>query len=189
MASSSVTSSSPTESNCKKRRKIDTNVTIKNNQFHDQQNKSQWKSASQHKIYASKLVDALRRRTSNSTVRETADRVLALSGKGRTRWSRAILTNRLKLQMRMIKQRNKTKNANAAFTKRPRKLIRAHVKKRSLLAVEEKARDLSRLVPGCRKITLPNLLEEVGDYIAALEMQVRAMTALTGLLTGSAQSI
>lgn len=172
------------ESKRKKRRKIDTNIVIKNNnQPQNQQNKcTTWKSASQHKIYASKLVDALRQQSSDSTVRETADRVLALAAKGRTRWSRAILTNRLRLQMKMVKHKHKRKNTKVTVDKRSKKLVRTPVKKK-LLAVQEKARDLSRLVPGCRKITFPNLLDEVGDYIAALEMQVRAMTALTGLLT------
>lgn len=37
---------------------------------------------------------------------------------------------------------------------------------------------MSQLVPGCRKQTLPVVLEETTDYIAAMEMQIRAMTAL-----------
>lgn len=186
--------STSSESKRRKRRKIDASIFLKdNNQSQNQQKKSQtdgttWKSASEHKMYATKLVDALRRRTPDSTVRETADRVLALSAKGRTRWSRAIVTNRLRLQMKMIKHKNKRKNTKVAATRRCKKITRTPVKKR-LLAVQEKARDLSRLVPGCRKTTLPNLLEEVSDYIVALEMQVRAMTALTALLTSSNQSI
>lgn len=57
--------------------------------------------------------------------------------------------------------------------------------RRKLPALKRKVRVLSRLVPGCRKLSLPNLLEETTDYIAALEMQVRAMTALAGLFTGT----
>lgn len=52
-------------------------------------------------------------------------------------------------------------------------------------AVQSKARFLGRLVPGCRKEPLPVILEEAGDYIEALEMQIRAMTALTELLSRS----
>ncbi|KAK9920001.1 hypothetical protein M0R45_028569 [Rubus argutus] len=121
-----------------------------------------WRSDKEQRIYSTKLVEALRqvqvRQGSSSSsspaggrsVKEAADRVLAVAAKGATRWSRAILT--------------KTGGG--------------------IPAVQRKVKVLSRLVPGCRKAPLPNLLEETSDYIAALEMQVRAMTALTQLLSG-----
>ena len=52
------------------------------------------------------------------------------------------------------------------------------IKAKGLPAVQRKVKVLSRLVPGCRKQTLPVVLEETTDYIAAMEMQIRAMTAL-----------
>lgn len=180
------TSASSTESKRKKRREINTNILENNNQSQNQPhkyqiNRTRWQSKSEHLIYTSKLVDALRHRTSNSAVRETADRVLAVRAKGRTRWSRAILTSGLKLQ-------KKSKKVKVAVNNPSKKSIKLLAKKR-LPALQEKARDLGRLVPGCRKLTFPNLLEEVKDYIEALEMQVRAMSALTGLFTSSTQSV
>jgi hypothetical protein len=50
-------------------------------------------------------------------------------------------------------------------------------------AVARKAKVLGRLVPGCRKLPFPALLSEVSDYIAALEMQVRAMNAVAQALS------
>ncbi|TYI07150.1 hypothetical protein E1A91_A10G191200v1 [Gossypium mustelinum] len=161
------------------------------------QSYARWKSEAQQQIYSSKLLQALSQvslNTSSSSaprggraVREAADRALAVAAKGRTRWSRAILTSRLKLKFR--KQKRQRGAAVAAVTgssrsKKPRFSV-SKLKSKSLPAVQRKVKVLGRLVPGCRKQPLPIILEEATDYIAALEMQVRAMTTLAELLSGS----
>ncbi|XP_062108817.1 transcription factor bHLH147-like [Humulus lupulus] len=166
------------------------------------QDHARWKSEAQQQIYSSKLLQALSHVSIHEpspttpppprrgrAVREAADRVLAVAAKGRTRWSRAILTNRLKLKFRKHKkQRLPTPAAVSATvsnrTKKPRVSV-FRLKGKSLPAVQRKVRVLGRLVPGCRKQPLPVILEEATDYIAALEMQVRAMTAIAELLSGS----
>ncbi|XP_010553715.1 PREDICTED: transcription factor bHLH149-like [Tarenaya hassleriana] len=149
-----------------------------------------WRTEREQQIYSSKLVEALRRvrrRSGDSDkisseireIRDAADRVLAASARGTTRWSRAILTTRVRARLR------KHKKAKLTRKDRPRILSETTAErstKTKLPAVEMKLKTLGRLVPGCRKVSVPNLLEEATDYIAALEMQVRAMTALADLL-------
>lgn len=140
-----------------------------------------WRTEREQQIYSSKLGEALRRsRRSRREVRETADRLLAVSARGATRWSRAILSSqRVGSRLRNYKKARVSKNG------RFKKL--AGIKSgenRRLPAVERKMKVLSRLVPGCRKLSLSNLLEEVSDYVPALEMQVRAMTALAEIIAG-----
>ncbi|GMJ05431.1 hypothetical protein HRI_004212300 [Hibiscus trionum] len=160
-----------------------------------------WKSETRQQIYSSKLVQALSQLSLDSpppsssaprggrAVREAADKALAVAAKGRTRWSRAILTSRLKLKFRKRKRQRGPAAAVAAVTgsirsKKPRFSV-LKLKARSLPTVQRKVKVLGRLVPGCRKEPLPIILEEATDYIAALEMQVRAMSALAELLSGS----
>ncbi|KAE8668030.1 bHLH148 protein [Hibiscus syriacus] len=172
-----------------------------------QQSHAKWKSEAQQQIYSSKLIQALSQvslssnnNTSSSVpsaprrgraVREAADRALAVAAKGRTRWSRAILTSRVMLKFRKHKRcRGSTAaSAVAAVTgssrwRKPRFSV-SKLRAKSLPTVQRKVKVLGRLVPGCRKQPFPVILEEATDYIAALEMQVRAMSALADLLSGS----
>ncbi|PPR93631.1 hypothetical protein GOBAR_AA27038 [Gossypium barbadense] len=153
------------------------------------QTMKRWTTKREHQIYSSKLFQALcrSRRTSSSTsakeLHQTADRVLAITAKGTTRWSRAILAAPLTAGTNMKKH----KKAKVTVHTRLRKPV-VNREKRKLPVVERKLRALRRLVPGCRKLSCNNLLEETSDYIAALEMQVRAMTAITEFLSrGEAQ--
>lgn len=154
-----------------------------------------WKTNRVQQIYACKLVEALRRvrqrsSTSNDAdkvvsgaareIRETADRVLAASARGTTRWSRAILASRVRAK---LKKHRKAKKSTGNCKSRKAATETNRIK---LPAVERKLKILGRLVPGCRKVSVPNLLDEATDYIAALEMQVRAMEALAELLTAAA---
>ncbi|KAK8543040.1 hypothetical protein V6N13_136416 [Hibiscus sabdariffa] len=147
------------------------------------QRMNRWRTGREQQIYSSKLIEALRRhspRTSSSAngndVRNTAYRVLAVSAKGTTRWSRAILISRLSAKVR------KHKKSKVISANRKSRKPASNREKRKLPVVERKLMALGRLVPGCQKISFSNLLEETSDYIAALEMQVRAMTAITGFL-------
>ncbi|GAB2217843.1 hypothetical protein Droror1_Dr00001055 [Drosera rotundifolia] len=158
-----------------------------------------WKSEKTEKLYSSRLLRALREVRLNPpasssaprrgrVVREAADRALAVSARGRTRWSRAILASRLRLNfIRKKRKRNIAESSSAmdSESSRKRKGAVAMRMKGKMPAVQRKARFLGRLVPGCRKEPLPVILEEAGDYIEALEMQIRAMTALTELLSRS----
>ncbi|XP_022746900.1 transcription factor bHLH149-like [Durio zibethinus] len=142
-----------------------------------------WRTEREQQVYSSKLIEALRRsrRTSSSAapneVRETADRVLAVSAKGTTRWSTAILTSRLSSGAKMREHRKAKVIANTRL-KKPK----INREKRKLPVFERKLKVLGRLVPGCRKLSFSNILEETSDYIAALQMQVRVMTAITEFL-------
>ncbi|KAK9933997.1 hypothetical protein M0R45_021164 [Rubus argutus] len=185
----------------KKKKKLQAKQEQQLQHSQPQQSHTKWKSEAQQQIYSSKLLQALNQvsvqptnHSSSSTcpprrgraVREAADRVLAVAAKGRTRWSRAILTNRLKLKFR---QHKKQQRASAAATGTGRlkkqKFTVFRLKGKGLPAVQKKVRFLGRLVPGCRKQPLPVILEEATDYIAALEMQVRVMSRLTQLLSVS----
>ncbi|KAF8394693.1 hypothetical protein HHK36_020910 [Tetracentron sinense] len=178
-----VNSERSRESKKKKKKKIQ-------NQ-NQNQNRTRWKTEVEQQIYSSKLLNALlqvRRNASSAeapprgrAVREAADRALAAAAKGRTRWSRAILTNRLKLKFKKHKKQ-KVGVTGKSRSKKPGVSI-LRMKEKRFPALKRKVRVLGRLVPGCRELSFPVLLEEATDYIAALEMQVKTMTALSELLS------
>ncbi|KAF8110113.1 hypothetical protein N665_0088s0124 [Sinapis alba] len=161
-------------------------------QRNNEESLKRWRTNRVQQIYASKLVEALRRARQRSNdagnvssaareIRDTADRVLAASARGTTRWSRAMLASRVV----RAKLKNKHRKAKSTGARKPRKDATER-KRVKLPAVERKLKILGRLVPGCRKVTVPNLLDEATDYIAALEMQVRAMESLAELLAAAA---
>ncbi|KAI3440504.1 BHLH domain-containing protein [Psidium guajava] len=206
MASSSPAffSSEPAaDSHRKKRRKIEADDAgdLNRNRKSAATSEIKWRSPTQQRLYSTKLFEALSRsRRADAAaapppssrageVRGIADRVLATAAKGRTRWSRAILASRLRMSRlgkRHRRARAPTVRGRLRKPPQPPPLARAlEGGKGRLPAVERRVKVLGRLVPGCRGISVPNLLEETSDYIAALEMQVRAMTVLAQLLSSS----
>ncbi|XP_048128680.1 transcription factor bHLH149 isoform X2 [Rhodamnia argentea] len=201
MASSSPAFSSETaaDSHRKKRRKIEADDAgdLNRNRKEAARSEIKWRAPTQQRQYSTKLVQALSRsrRSSSSAaaapssgageVRGIADRVLATAAKGRTRWSRAILASRLRMSRLGKHHRRARAPTGRGRLKKPPPAGALEGGKRRLPAVERRVKVLGRLVPGCRGISVSNLLEETSDYIAALEMQVRAMTVLTHLLSGS----
>ncbi|KAL1536302.1 transcription factor bHLH148-like protein [Salvia divinorum] len=192
--SSSPVNSDRSSMRRRKKKKIQSHDLAENNL----NSPMEWKSDMRQQIYSSKLLQALRKvrdgdgSPGQKRVHEAADRVLATTAKGRTRWSREILTNWLKLKFmkknNIVKRQNKVITAISTRSQRKSKVKIFGLISMSLPAFQRKVRVLGRLVPGCRKQPMPVVLEEATDYIAALEMQVRAMSALAELLSISGSS-
>ncbi|XP_066395625.1 transcription factor bHLH149-like [Miscanthus floridulus] len=160
---------------------------------------SKWRTPRAQQAYSSKLLQALRLvrggggtgtlitcSASAPAVRDAAYRALAVAARGRSHWSRAILASSRRcraphcLRARRPppprpRQRQQQQQGGETEERRPGGLA-------------GRAKVLGRLVPGCRSLSLPALLAEVSDYIAALEMQVRAMGQLTHDLAASASA-
>ncbi|KAJ0962623.1 hypothetical protein J5N97_027745 [Dioscorea zingiberensis] len=134
-----------------------------------------WRTGAQERIYNRRLIEALRAargaaRPGAHAVKEAADSALALTARGQSRWSRAILTSRLRRRKLLVK-------AVGRIRRRRRSPVPS---KRDPAAMK-----VGRVVPGCRSLPAPTLLEEAADYVAALEMQVKAMRALADALSSA----
>ncbi|ESQ48219.1 hypothetical protein EUTSA_v10021460mg [Eutrema salsugineum] len=124
-----------------------------------------WRSEKQQQIYSTKLVRALRElrisqpSSSSSSipgggraVREVADRALAVAARGKTLWSRAILSKAVKLKFRKQKrQRISNPATSPAITgsirsKKQRATV-MRLKAKGLPAVQRKVKTLSRFAP------------------------------------------
>ncbi|RRT45215.1 hypothetical protein BHE74_00045906 [Ensete ventricosum] len=142
------------------------------------QAESKWRTAAQERIYRRRLLEALRSTASGAgprAVKEAADSALALTARGQSQWSRAILLGRCRPRRKLLlKAGGKVRRGR----RRPRPAAPVSVAVATGKKVRDRLRVLGRLVPGCRQLSAPSLLEEAADYVAALEMQVKAMRAL-----------
>ncbi|KAG0484753.1 hypothetical protein HPP92_008649 [Vanilla planifolia] len=162
---------------------------------------SKWRSGVQQRIYGRRLIEALRATSYGGgqhppptagprAIKDAADSALALTARGQSRWSRAILFGRCRRRKLLIKAGGKIRRQRS---RRPLRKItleaipdipeEMHGKK-----MRDRLRKLSMLVPGCRKLSATSLLEEAADYVAALEMQVKTMRALADALSAAAIS-
>ncbi|XP_008784411.1 transcription factor bHLH149-like [Phoenix dactylifera] len=189
MISSSSSSSAPSSSSASASR-------IKLRPGPPTQARNKWRTGAQERIYGRRLVEALRSSRAGRSaaaggaraVKEAADSALALTARGQSRWSRAILFGRFRRRKLLLKAGGKVRRRRRArpagkFAALPHPPAALKGKK-----VRDRLRVLARLVPGCRKLSAPSLLEEAADYLAALEMQVKAMRTLADALSAAALS-
>ncbi|CAA3016482.1 Hypothetical predicted protein, partial [Olea europaea subsp. europaea] len=93
-----------------------------------------WRAEEKAKNYSIKLVKVLRcichcDSSSSGSIHESANRILAVSAKGKIRWSRAILTNRFRVRLPQIN--NKQEKAKVSSYNRLKKPV-AKIKPPSL---------------------------------------------------------
>ncbi|KAG6521056.1 transcription factor bHLH150-like [Zingiber officinale] len=141
---------------------------------------TKWRATAQQRVYGRRLLDALRATAGGGAraVKAAADSALALTARGQSRWSRAILLGRRRNRNRRNLLQIKDKIRSDRGRTRPASAPRG----------TDRLRVLRRLVPGCRKLSAASVLEEAADYVAALEMQVKAMRALADAFSGAARA-
>ncbi|XP_073000014.1 transcription factor bHLH149-like [Typha latifolia] len=153
---------------------------------------TKWRTPGQEQTYNRRLVSALRAAGEGhaqapqraAAVKAAADAALALTARGQSRWSRAILLGRRRRKV-LLKAGGRIRRRCPARSAQPPMVRRG---KGEEAKVGDRLRALGRLVPGCRKLAAGRLLEEAADYVAALEMQVRAMRALADAMSAAAIS-
>ncbi|XP_068661268.1 transcription factor bHLH149-like [Aristolochia californica] len=160
--------------------------------------RTKWRTPAQEKIYGQKLLEAIRSARHSSqpsepcpsrAIKEAADSALAHTARGQSRWSRAILSRQWRKRKLLLKIGGKIRRCSArrrpgkSLPPPPPMAVPAGKKEEKL---RERLRLLSRLVPGCRKLSTPTLLDEAADYVAALQMQVKAMRVLADRLSAAA---
>ncbi|CAL0334464.1 unnamed protein product [Lupinus luteus] len=122
------------------------------NQHNQEQSHPKWNSQKHQHLYSSKLRQALT--TLNLTgnlhrkqVREAADKVLAVTAKGRTRWSRTILTNRLKLKFRKKHNRERVVSSSTGSNRSKKQTRFSMLRFKTVQTFQRKVKVLGRLVP------------------------------------------
>ncbi|KAG6518178.1 transcription factor bHLH150-like [Zingiber officinale] len=143
---------------------------------------TKWRATAQQRVYGRRLLDALRATAGGGAraVKAAADSALALTARGQSRWSRAILLGR---------RRNRNRNRRKLLPIKDKiRSDRGRTRPASAASGTDRLRVLRRLVPGCRKLSAASVLEEAADYVAALEMQVKAMRALADAFSGAARA-
>ncbi|THU52852.1 hypothetical protein C4D60_Mb10t08280 [Musa balbisiana] len=163
------------------------------------QAETKWRTAAQEQVYGRRLLEAIRSTggapAGPRAVKEAADSALALTARGQSRWSRAILLGRccprrkllLKAGGRIRRGRRQPRPSAPVPVPVPVPQQQVSTELRGK-KVRDRLRVLGRLVPGCRKLSASGLLEEAADYVAALEMQVKTMRALTEALSAASLS-
>ncbi|XXG53929.1 hypothetical protein AAC387_Pa03g1940 [Persea americana] len=115
-------------------------ISKKAREWEKKRSQARWRTESEQRSYSSKLLEALQRVRRNPpasasaapapsrVVREAADRVLAKAARGRTRWSRSILSSRHRLMK--VGRRKKKAVAGSFRSKTGRERVFRSIEKR-----------------------------------------------------------